>query len=115
MLDAAGADLVGGEDLIQQVADQGASVLDGVKSCVATPDMMAKLSRVTGWHCLPLALLPGPNSGLRALQIARIIGPMGLMPNPKAGTLTTELAKTVAEVKKGRVEFRLAKDGWMIK
>lgn len=81
---AAGADIVGGEDLVQKI--QG-GWLDFDKA-IATPDMMPKI---------------GP--------IAKILGPRGLMPNPKIGTVTTDVAKAVKESKAGRIEFRVEKAG----
>lgn len=81
---AAGADIVGGEDLVAKI--QG-GWLDFDKA-IATPDMMPKI---------------GP--------IAKILGPRGLMPNPKIGTVTTDVSKAVKESKAGRIEFRVEKAG----
>lgn len=81
---AAGADVVGSDELIDQVA-KGTIDFD---RCVATPSMMAKLGRV-----------------------ARILGPRGLMPNPKLGTVTKDVAKMVKELKGGMVQFRTEKMG----
>ncbi|SDK84530.1 large subunit ribosomal protein L1 [Maridesulfovibrio ferrireducens] len=81
---AAGADFVGGEDLVAKVKD---GWLDFDKA-IATPDMMAKV-------------------GL----IGRVLGPRGLMPNAKTGTVTFDVAKAVSEVKAGRVEFKVDKAG----
>lgn len=75
----AGADLVGGDDLIEDIS-KGAIDFDIL---VATPDIMKDLSKV-----------------------AKILGPKGLMPNPKAGTVTFEVGNTVKELKKGRVEYK---------
>ncbi|SMF07899.1 50S ribosomal protein L1 [Desulfovibrio gilichinskyi] len=81
---AAGADFVGGDDLVEKVKD---GWLDFDKA-IATPDMMAKV-------------------GL----IGRVLGPRGLMPNAKTGTVTFDVAKAVTEVKAGRVEFKVDKAG----
>jgi len=81
----AGADFVGGEDLVKKI--QSENWLDFDKA-IATPDMMGLVGR----------------SG-------RLLGPRGLMPNPKVGTVTFEIAKAVREMKAGRVEFRVDKAG----
>ncbi|KAB2638136.1 MAG: 50S ribosomal protein L1 [Verrucomicrobia bacterium] len=81
---AAGAEHVGYEDLIKRV-QEGFTDFD---SAIATPDAMAEVRK-----------------------IARVLGPRGLMPNPKTGTVTDDTAKAVREVKAGRIDFKLDKNG----
>jgi large subunit ribosomal protein L1 len=79
---AAGADVVGSDDLVARIQE---GFLD-FDATVATPDQMAKVGR-----------------------IARVLGPRGLMPNPKTGTVTMDIAKAVGEIKGGKVNFRVDK------
>ena len=81
----AGADFVGGKDMIEKIQKENWFGFDVI---VATPDMMGELGK-----------------------IGRILGPKGLMPNPKTGTVAMDIAKAIKEVKAGKVEYRADKEG----
>ena len=81
--EAAGADYVGGEEMINKIKNENWFDFD---VCVTTPDMMGLVGR-----------------------IGKVLGPKGLMPNPKSGTVTMDVTKAVKEIKAGKVEYRLDK------
>jgi len=81
----AGAEFVGGEDMVNKIQSEGWTAFDAV---IATPDMMRSVGK-----------------------LGKVLGPRGLMPNPKTGTVTVDVAKAVKEVKAGKVEFRVDKTG----
>lgn len=79
----AGADLVGGDDMIQRIQKYNFFDFDAI---ITTPDMMGKVGR-----------------------LGKLLGPKGLMPTPKAGTVSPDIAKAVNEIKAGKIEYRLDK------
>jgi large subunit ribosomal protein L1 len=81
--ESAGADFVGGEDMVEKIMKENWTDFDAL---VATPDMMKSVGR-----------------------LGKVLGPKGLMPNPKTGTVTFDVARAVQEVKAGKVEFRTDK------
>ncbi len=81
----AGADLVGGDDMVAKIQAENWTDFDAV---IATPDMMRAVGR-----------------------LGKVLGPRGLMPNPKTGTVTVDVAQAVKEIKAGKVEFRVDKTG----
>src|SRR5213596_120639 len=79
----AGADIVGGEEIVTRIQSEGWTDFDAV---IATPDMMRSVGK-----------------------LGKVLGPRGLMPNPKTGTVTFDVAKALQEIKAGKVEFRVDK------
>lgn len=82
---AAGADFVGGKEMLEKIQSENWFGFDII---VATPDMMGELGKM-----------------------GRLLGPKGLMPNPKTGTVSMEIGKAITEIKKGKISYRVDKDG----
>lgn len=82
---AAGADFVGGKEMLEKIQSDNWFGFDII---VATPDMMGELGKM-----------------------GRLLGPKGLMPNPKTGTVSMEIGKAITEIKKGKISYRVDKDG----
>ena len=81
--EAAGADFVGGEEMVEKIQKESWTAFDAL---IATPDMMKSVGR-----------------------LGKVLGPKGLMPNPKTGTVTTDVVSAIKEIKAGKVEFRTDK------
>ena len=81
--EAAGADFIGGEDMVEKIQKENWTDFDAL---IATPDMMKSVGR-----------------------LGKVLGPRGLMPNPKTGTVTNDVAAAIKEIKAGKVEFRTDK------
>jgi len=82
---AAGADFVGGKELLEKIQNENWFGFDVI---VATPDMMGELGKM-----------------------GRLLGPKGLMPNPKTGTVTMQIGQAIQEIKRGKISYRVDKDG----
>ena len=82
---AAGADYVGGKDMLEKIQNQNWFDFDVI---VATPDMMGELGKM-----------------------GRLLGPKGLMPNPKSGTVSMQIGQAITEIKRGKITYRVDKDG----
>ena len=83
--EAAGADIVGGEDMVERIQKESWTDFDAL---IATPDMMKSVGR-----------------------LGKVLGPRGLMPNPKTGTVTMDVAKAIREIKGGKIEFKVNAEG----